>query len=156
MFSVFSVVCRSDADLRNGISEERRDRTLRTLIRNFYQFHLNEIFYVLRLVVSCVEQPCGYLTTPSWFVCLFKKKRIHRLGPAVSPGPTVDAGQFVCGAERRPGRSAANARRPPARPEICQSIGHFLLPLPGRPADSAAVCSRRRARIQLGISRKFE
>ncbi len=37
-----------DADLRNGISEDRRDRSLRTLIRNFYQYHLNEIFYVLR------------------------------------------------------------------------------------------------------------
>lgn len=52
-FFTFSAVgrlsgCRSDADLRNGISEERRDRTLRTLIRNFYQYHLNEIFYVLR------------------------------------------------------------------------------------------------------------
>lgn len=37
-----------DTDLREGISEERRDRTLRTLIRNFYQYHLNEIYYVLR------------------------------------------------------------------------------------------------------------
>lgn len=41
-------VIRSDADLRNGITEDKRDRTLRTLIRNFYQYHLNEIFYVLR------------------------------------------------------------------------------------------------------------
>jgi len=38
----------SDVDLRTGISEEKRDRMLRTYIHNFYQFHLNEIFYVLR------------------------------------------------------------------------------------------------------------
>ncbi|XP_057367984.1 neuroligin-1-like [Daphnia carinata] len=45
--SVESYRYTGDADLRNGITEDKRDRTLRTLIRNFYQYHLNEIFYVL-------------------------------------------------------------------------------------------------------------
>lgn len=46
-----------DKDLREGISEDRRDRTLRTLIRNFYQFHLNEIFYVLRNEYTDWDRP---------------------------------------------------------------------------------------------------
>ena len=44
----------SDMDLRTGISEEKRDRTLRTYIHNFYQFHLNEIFYVLRCFLHLI------------------------------------------------------------------------------------------------------
>ncbi|EFX88148.1 hypothetical protein DAPPUDRAFT_311742 [Daphnia pulex] len=46
-----------DADLRNGISEDKRDRSLRTLIRNFYQYHLNEIFYVLRNEYTDWDRP---------------------------------------------------------------------------------------------------
>ncbi|KAI9562716.1 hypothetical protein GHT06_010170 [Daphnia sinensis] len=46
-----------DTDLREGISEERRDRTLRTLIRNFYQYHLNEIYYVLRNEYTDWDRP---------------------------------------------------------------------------------------------------
>ena len=46
-----------DKDLREGISEDRRDRTLRTLIRNFYQFHLNEIYYVLRNEYTDWDRP---------------------------------------------------------------------------------------------------
>ena len=38
----------SDADLRTGITEERRDRILRTLVRNVFHYHLNEIYHVLR------------------------------------------------------------------------------------------------------------
>ena len=45
---IWIIVEFSDVDLRTGINEEKRDRTLRTYIHNFYQYHLNEIFYVLR------------------------------------------------------------------------------------------------------------
>ena len=38
----------SDVDLRMGISEERRDRILRTLVRNVFHLHLNEIYHVIR------------------------------------------------------------------------------------------------------------
>ena len=46
-----------DKDLREGMSEDRRDRSLRTLIRNFYQFHLNEIYYVLRNEYTDWDRP---------------------------------------------------------------------------------------------------
>jgi neuroligin len=39
------------------MSEDRRDRSLRTLIRNFYQFHLNEIYYVLRNEYTDWDRP---------------------------------------------------------------------------------------------------
>ncbi|KAI9563146.1 hypothetical protein GHT06_010604 [Daphnia sinensis] len=55
--SVESYRYTGDADLRNGISEDKRDRTLRTLIRNFYQYHLNEIFYVLRNEYTDWDRP---------------------------------------------------------------------------------------------------
>ena len=44
-------VWNSDVDLRDGlVSEDLRDRTLRTLVDRFYRRHLDEIFFVLRWV----------------------------------------------------------------------------------------------------------
>ncbi|XP_076751901.1 neuroligin-1 [Xylocopa sonorina] len=38
----------TDADLQNGLNETRRDRILRTYVRNTYRYHLHEIYSTLR------------------------------------------------------------------------------------------------------------
>ncbi|XP_063993717.1 neuroligin-1-like [Diachasmimorpha longicaudata] len=38
----------SEDDMKNGLNESRRDRILRTFVRNTYRYHLNEIYSTLR------------------------------------------------------------------------------------------------------------
>ena len=53
------------------------------------------------------------------------------MGSSIRTGRSVDARQFVGGAERRAGRRSAHARRPLARATLGQSVRNVLLPLPG-------------------------
>lgn len=39
----------SASDIQNGFEGDRRDKILRTYVRNAYMFHLSEIFYTVRL-----------------------------------------------------------------------------------------------------------
>lgn len=41
----------SDKDSKDGVSLERRDKILRTLVRNLYQFHRTEIFEVCAFMI---------------------------------------------------------------------------------------------------------
>ncbi len=82
-----------------------------------------------------------------------KKERIHGLGSSVGAGRSLDARQFISGAERRFSRRAVDACRPPARPEVGESIGHLLLPLPG--PNGRAKRPRPARRRHFRISRKF-
>lgn len=43
----------SAQDLEFGFNETRRDRILRTYVRNVYHYHLNEIFSALKVSMSC-------------------------------------------------------------------------------------------------------
>lgn len=47
--SIESYLDFSAQDLEFGFNETRRDRILRTYVRNVYQFHLNEIFSALKV-----------------------------------------------------------------------------------------------------------
>lgn len=40
----------SAADIQNGFEGERRDKILRTYVRNAYTYHLSEIFYTVSSV----------------------------------------------------------------------------------------------------------
>lgn len=42
----------SAQDLEFGFNETRRDRILRTYVRNNFHYHLNEIFAVLKVSIS--------------------------------------------------------------------------------------------------------
>lgn len=39
----------SATDIQNGFEGERRDKIIRTYVRNAYSYHLNEIFYTVSL-----------------------------------------------------------------------------------------------------------
>lgn len=47
--SVESYLDLSAQDLEFGFNETRRDRILRTFVRNNFHYHLNEIFAVLKV-----------------------------------------------------------------------------------------------------------
>lgn len=36
-------------DIQNGFENDRRDKILRTYVRNAYNYHLNEIFYTVSI-----------------------------------------------------------------------------------------------------------
>lgn len=50
--SIESYLDFSAQDLEFGFNETRRDRILRTFVRNVYNFHLNEIFSALKVSLS--------------------------------------------------------------------------------------------------------
>lgn len=49
--SIESYLDFSAQDLEFGFNETRRDRILRTYVRNVYHFHLNEIFSALKVSI---------------------------------------------------------------------------------------------------------
>lgn len=59
--SIESYLDFSAQDLEFGFNETRRDRILRTYVRNVYHFHLNEIFSALKVSIR------GILSFP-WYV----------------------------------------------------------------------------------------
>lgn len=42
-------------DIQNGFENDRRDKILRTYVRNAYNYHLNEIFYTVSILL-CNEE----------------------------------------------------------------------------------------------------
>jgi neuroligin len=50
--SIESYLDFSAQDLEFGFNETRRDRILRTYVRNVYQYHLNEIFSALKVSID--------------------------------------------------------------------------------------------------------
>lgn len=47
----------SERDVQKGFEGERRDRIIRTYVRNAYTYHLTEIFYTVSIVYSrCGER----------------------------------------------------------------------------------------------------
>jgi hypothetical protein len=55
--SIESYLDFSAQDLEFGFNETRRDRILRTYVRNVYQYHLNEIFSALKVSIDVGECP---------------------------------------------------------------------------------------------------
>lgn len=68
----------SAQDLEFGFNETRRDRILRTYVRNNFHYHLNEIFAVLKVNLGPMIAPKRYIIK---FLNPFRiLERIHRLG----------------------------------------------------------------------------
>jgi hypothetical protein len=61
----------SAQDLEFGLNETRRDRLLRTLVRNVFRWHLNEIFSALRNEYTDWERAAGLAHNPLGTMLLF-------------------------------------------------------------------------------------
>lgn len=59
--SVESHLDLSAQDLEFGFNETRRDRILRTYVRNNFHYHLNEIFAVLKVNLGPMIAPKRYI-----------------------------------------------------------------------------------------------
>jgi hypothetical protein len=82
----------SAQDLEFGLNETRRDRLLRTLVRNVFRWHLNEIFSALRNEYTDWERAAGLAHNPLGTMLLFVQIIIlQRRRPA----------KFSSGRERR-------------------------------------------------------
>lgn len=52
--SIESYLDLSAQDLEFGFNETRRDRILRTYVRNIYHYHLNEIYSALKVIFGII------------------------------------------------------------------------------------------------------
>lgn len=97
----------SAQDLEFGLNETRRDRLLRTLVRNVFRWHLNEIFSALRNEYTDWERAAGLAHNPLGTMLLFvqiiilqRRRRWPSLAAAESAADTnshTRALVLVCG-----------------------------------------------------------
>lgn len=69
--SIESYLDLSAQDLEFGFNETRRDRILRTYVRNVYHYHLNEIYSALKVridVYTFIVHTCVGMLNGIWFV----------------------------------------------------------------------------------------
>lgn len=77
----------ADADLTDGIDPERRDRIFRTLARNYYQFHLSEIF-------EAISYEYTNASTNVLFPSVLKEDVLNALNDCLYVAPMLQAAKL--------------------------------------------------------------